>query len=192
MIAASPKNIHLDYYLTLESDLERISRYIEFHEFNFGTFSIELAHQLLSSSSEVDVVMKQLCHFLSPDSKANNINDYKKIVKAHAPEIISMPVVSEKFRLKLTPWENWHSDSNPDWWGSYNNVKHERGKYFNEANLKNLLNSIAELLVINIFLNHHLICSGNPDWPYSLADTIREFTPHNTLFKLDDPLLYLS
>ena len=75
MIKTSEKNIHWDYYLALESDIGRLARYIEFDESNFDTHSIELAHLLLASSSEVDVVMKELCNLISPQSKAGNINN---------------------------------------------------------------------------------------------------------------------
>jgi hypothetical protein len=46
--------------------LENVSRYIEFIDANLDTYSIELAHLLLASSSECDVVFKELCALLSP------------------------------------------------------------------------------------------------------------------------------
>ena len=36
--------LHWNYYLALESDLEKVARYIEFTQDNFGAYSIELAH----------------------------------------------------------------------------------------------------------------------------------------------------
>ena len=38
-------------------------------------------------------------------------------------------------------------NQNPLWWGSYNNVKHHRHEHFKDANLKNVLNAVAGLLV---------------------------------------------
>ena len=45
--------LHWNYYIALEQDLAKLSRYIEFAEGNFSTYSIELAHLLLAASSEV-------------------------------------------------------------------------------------------------------------------------------------------
>jgi hypothetical protein len=147
MIKTSGKNIHWDYYLALECDIEKVSRYIEFDQSNFETHSIELAHLLLAASSEVDVVMKELCNLLSPDSKTENINGYRKVIKEHLPGIIEKKVVSAKFGLTLTPWDKWKEGKNPIWWQSYNKVKHERSVHFSKANLENVLNSIAGLLI---------------------------------------------
>jgi hypothetical protein len=58
MIDVSKSFIHWNYFLAIESDLENLSRYIEFIDTNFKTYSIELAHLLLASSSEIDVVLK--------------------------------------------------------------------------------------------------------------------------------------
>lgn len=61
MITFKTTMLHWNYFLAIEKDLENLSRYIEFDESNLKTYSIELTHILFSASSEVDVVMKQLC-----------------------------------------------------------------------------------------------------------------------------------
>ncbi len=91
------KNLHWDYYLALETDIEGVDRYVEFDQANFNTHSIEFAHLLLAASSEVDVVLKELCQLLSPQSKAANIKDYQKIIKEHIPGIIEKEVVSNRY-----------------------------------------------------------------------------------------------
>jgi len=151
MIKVSESHIHWNYFLALENDLEIVSRYIEFIKGNFKTYSIELAHLLLASSSEVDVIMKELCSFLSPGSKTKDINDYRDIIKKYKPELVNETVYISRYGLSFTPWLNWKKEENPIWWKSYNNVKHERNVYFNDANLKNLLNSLGALLITNIY-----------------------------------------
>ena len=89
MIEVSKSLIHWNYFLALEKDLEATSRYIEFIETNFKTYSIELAHLLLASSSEIDVVIKGLCALIAPGEERNNINDYRAIIKSHLPEFIN-------------------------------------------------------------------------------------------------------
>ena len=139
--------IHWNYFLALESDLEQVSRYIEFDKKNFKTYSIELAHLLLASSSEVDVIAKGICEFLVPNSPAENINQYQGIICRNLPDFAKESVYVPRFSLTLRPWFNWKAINNPLWWRSYNKVKHERSEHFPEANLKNVLNSIGGLLI---------------------------------------------
>lgn len=66
--------VHWNYYIALEQDLSKVSRFIEFSEDNFETYSIELAHLLLAASSEVDVVLKSLCNMKNNQKNHKNIN----------------------------------------------------------------------------------------------------------------------
>lgn len=139
--------LHWNYFLALDSDFDVLSRYIELAESNFQTYSIELAHLLLSASSEADVVLKALCSNLDPTSKARNICDYQSTLTARLP-IAGEAVYVPRFCLTLHPFDNWHVERTPpDWWQSYNKVKHHRDEYFQQANLKNALNALAGLLV---------------------------------------------
>lgn len=148
MITTSKSFIHWNYFLALESDLENVSRYIEFIDANFNTYSIELAHLLLASSSECDVVLKELCALLSPKEKGRkDINFYRRVIKSNLPEFINEPIFINRYSISVKPWDNWNNDTNPYWWKSYNNVKHERNQYFNEANLHNTICSIGGLLI---------------------------------------------
>lgn len=135
MIKVSKSLIHWNYFLALERDLETTSRYIEFIEANFETYSIELAHLLLASSSEIDVVIKGLCALIAPGEKRENIDDYRKIIKSHLPEFIDESIFINRYGISLKPWDNWLGEVNPNWWRSYNKVKHERDIYFDQANL---------------------------------------------------------
>jgi len=51
-------DIHWAYFLALEEDLHRLSRFVEISESNFSTHSIECARLLLASCSEAEVVLK--------------------------------------------------------------------------------------------------------------------------------------
>ena len=151
MIDFSKSYIHWNYFLALESDLENLSRYIEFIDTNFDTYSIELAHLLLASSSEIDVVIKELCALISPGEKKDNINDYKRIIKNIFAELINEQTYINRYGISVKPWDNWNGEENPYWWKSYNNVKHERNLYFNQANLGNTIRSVGALLITNYY-----------------------------------------
>ncbi|MBN1538051.1 MAG: hypothetical protein JW908_15045 [Anaerolineales bacterium] len=142
--------LHWNYFIALSDDLEDVSRYIEFCEKNFSTYSIELTHLLLSASSEVDVVIKELCKFINP-RKVENIDEYKAIIVPAIPEFPSEEVFIPRYSITLNPWKNWLGATNPLWWRCYNHVKHERDKKYPEANLNNVLNAMGGLLITNFY-----------------------------------------
>ncbi len=143
--------LHWSYFLALEADMEKLSRYIEFTSDNYEVYSIELAHILLASSSEVDVVAKQLCSQLEPENNASNIKEYRKILRKVLPELEQAKVTLPRYGLELEPWSNWSNNNTPNWWRSHNKVKHERHDYFTEANLKNTLNAMSGLFLIVLY-----------------------------------------
>jgi hypothetical protein len=149
MITTSKSFIHWNYFLALESDLENVSRYIEFIDANFDTYSIELAHLLLASSSECDVVLKELCALLSPNERGRkDINFYRSVIKSNLPEFINEPIFINHYNISVKPWDNWNGDNNPYWWTSYNHVKHKRSQCFKEASLRHTISSIGGLLIV--------------------------------------------
>ena len=151
-IKQTQTSLHWNYFLSLESDLHALSRYIEFTMDNFGCYSIELARIILSACSEVDVVAKQICTHVKSDQDANNIQQYRETLRPTFPNIEKFQVRVRRHGLELTPWANWAHDKTPDWWSDHNDVKHERHAYFQKANLSNALNSVAGLYVMVLYL----------------------------------------
>lgn len=150
-IHEEPTPQHWNYFLALEDDVVRLSRYIEFTTDNFDAYSLELARILSSAAAEVDVVAKQLCAKLDETAKADNISKYREIIQPAYPALVDALVLIPRFGLTLHPWEQWANGSKPFWWGAYNNVKHHRHTKFSDASLKNALNSVAGLFVLLLF-----------------------------------------
>jgi len=146
--------LHWNYFLALEKDVEGLSRFIEFEETNFKTYSIQLAHLLLGISSEVDVVSKALCKEIDFYSEAGTIKDYRKEITNKYFGITQEQVHMPLYNLNFKPWEMWRKDINPAWWNAYNNIKHNRSQHYHEANLENVLNALAGLLVMILFLKN--------------------------------------
>jgi hypothetical protein len=178
--------IFWNYFIALEEDLCEISRFIEFCGSNYDTYSIELAKLLLSSSSEVDVVLKELCQVYDSGikNKRSTIKDYRKIIMANIPEISGEKVFIRRYSLILKPWRNWKKDENPDWWMGYNDVKHKRSDNFCKANLKYVLNSIAGLLVI-VFYYYKATLMYRDDVEVA-EDIMRILQPKSRLLYLKD------
>ena len=144
--------IHWNFFLSLEKDLETLSRYVDFCDSNFECYSLEMARILLAASSEVDVIAKQLCRKIDINSSADSINQYRNEIKSAYPKFPNFKVSISRFGLNLTPWEKWNeSNGVPVWWTAYNKVKHHRDTDFHQANLKNVLNSVAGLFVITLY-----------------------------------------
>lgn len=167
--------LHWSYFLALEADIEKLSRYVEFTAENFGAYSIEMAHILLAASSEVDVVAKQLCNLADPESNASNIEQYRNTLRKLVPELKNSVVTLPRYGLELTPWSNWQEGNTPNWWRSHNNVKHERDQHFSEANLKNVLNSMAGLFLMVLHYYRDIIEGKRIEPPPSV------FTPPKEL-----------
>lgn len=144
------QKIHWNYFLAIQQDFESLSRYIEFAEENNSTYSIELARIIMSATQEVDVIMKEICSLID-DSNADNINDYKVIIKEKLPELILEEVFVARFAMSGKPWSNWEGEENPLWWRANNKIKHERTQNFHQANLKNAFNALGGLLISNFY-----------------------------------------
>lgn len=52
-------NIHWNYFLAIENDFEKMTRYVELSESNDKTFSIEFARIIMAATQEVDVILKK-------------------------------------------------------------------------------------------------------------------------------------
>lgn len=163
----SPK--YWNYFLALEEDLIRLSRYIEFTESNYSAHSIEMAKILLSTCSEVDVIAKKICDIYK--AKSNSIDDYKHLILEKINNFPATEIKVCRYGLTLTPWINWNGDSHPNWWRDHNKVKHHRHENFSRANLKNTLNAMAGLFCMVI--NYHLLKEEYP-----------KLSPKPTLFSM--------
>jgi hypothetical protein len=150
-IEEAPTPEHWNYFLALEDDVDRLSRYLEPTQVNFPAYSLELARILFGAASEIDVVAKRLCEQISENSQADNIVKYREKIVAHYPQITEARVHLPKFGLTLNPWQQWGVENSPFWWKAYNNVKHHRHTHFADANLKNSLNATAALFVLLLF-----------------------------------------
>ncbi|UXC38989.1 hypothetical protein [Cupriavidus gilardii] len=151
-ILRSHSYVHWNYFLALEEDLDRLSRYVDLAGGNDGTYSIEIARLLLGASSEVDVVLKQLCRKHNQESAAASIRAYFGEIYERCPNFIGFEVQIPRYGLTLHPWSDWVEGAPPIWWQDHNKVKHHRDEHFSKANLKNCVNSVAALFVAVLHL----------------------------------------
>ncbi len=158
---------HWEYYLVLEKDFLQLERYVSFelgedylydgkkHRKcgNSKKFSNEFVKQYQAICSEVDVILKSICLELCNQSACDMKNGYTPLVLQNWPNIKNQKV---RFKdLELQPFSNWQQEpdyKSPDWWTPYNKIKHERVNNYHKANLKNVLNALSGLYILENYL----------------------------------------
>jgi hypothetical protein len=144
---------HWQFFESLDDELHSLSRIVEFSKDNFSTYSVHFTRLYLSVCSEVDVVAKLLCGRIAQSENPENIDQYRALITPKFPNFSALRIEIQAHELDFQPWASWGSGKNPHWWKSYNQVKHERNIFYRDANLGNLLESTAGLLVLLTY--HH-------------------------------------
>lgn len=173
-------NRYWDYYLLLENDFANTNRYIAFdlgdnnlydatHKVttvesygNSFVFSDEYVKQYQSIGAEVDTVLKAICcEFVA--SEVRTMPRYTKIILEQWPSLPEQKV--EFASTVLQPFKDWKSIggensklefSGLEWWRDYTDVKHNRIENYRKANLKNVVNSLAGLYALELYLVRYI------------------------------------
>jgi hypothetical protein len=181
----APRFPHWNYFIALEEDLERASRYVELVEANEATYSLEFAHLLFAAASEVETVMTLLCRLLDPQSRTGKFAQCTSPLRKEFPRMWEEQVKVPRFGLTLRPWDEWRNNRGvPFWWKSYNHVKHQRHSSFSEATMKNAVNALAALYLMVL----ELICRERRGGRLFLLDTrevmMTRVSPRARLFEV--------
>jgi hypothetical protein len=190
MISYSAKNIYWNYFISIEEDLARLSRFVEFDQRNEDTFSIELVRLLISSSSEFEVVAKELCSIKDPSKIIKNIDDIRETLISFYNDIFNLEITVSRFGLKYKPLSNWETGRNCDWWRSYNSVKHQRNSNYENANLKNVINSIGALYIVNLYY-YNALQESEKGSIVNMEETTLVLKPRPCLIKINRNDFYM-
>lgn len=190
MVTYSNNNIYWNYFISIEEDLFRLSRFIEFDKDNENVFSIELARILISSSSEFEVVTRELCKL-----KFSNFNSVKmKFIRdkllSIIPDVCDLEITVSRFGLNCKPLENWKSNKDCEWWKSYDKVKHFRSTEYKKANLINVINSIGALYIVNLYY-YNFLQEKDENKSISMEETTLKLRPYPCLIKVNNPGFYM-
>lgn len=151
---------HWKYYLMLEADFILTERFLTFdlgdseNSANGQAYSNEFVKQYQTICSEIDVILKTICNELGHVG-VRTIDQYaEKVLR----DSFWQKIVPQKVKVantELSPFIEWKllpEYKSPDWWSSYNKVKHDRVKHLREANLKNVMNALAALYILENYL----------------------------------------
>ncbi len=145
-------NEHWRFFLALEQDVERTTRFVEPAQANYRTYSIEFARLIISTCSEADVVAKVLCTQIAPSARAENIDQYRATILNQFPQFHAAVVRVPRFGLAMRPWDEWGRGENPGWWRDHQLVKHRRHENFAKADLEHCIVSAAGLMCLVLYL----------------------------------------
>ena len=180
-------NYHWVYFKTLCSRLETTQSYVS-HQIKFDNeltqkdvFSSEFEQIIILASIEFENVSKLICKTIKPDfdMKWANIKKITETILSRYPHIKETEIFSP-FQV-LKPLENWiiENETNPEtgkinkkvkgvtWWETYDDLKHQGYSVFEKANLKNAVDSLAALMVLELYymkitLDDLSIAGSNP------------------------------
>lgn len=159
-------------FVYLEERLTNISRYVTFSESNKKAWGEELASSLILSGAAVDTFFQRMkeCPYIKNNQSVIDvenrvterkkkgryqfwdINDYRDALNPIyelSKNSVDVPFGLEYFG-EIKPFEEFDKKRIPTWWTAYNNLKHDYyEKIQKKANLGNIINCLAGLLVLN-------------------------------------------
>ncbi len=151
------KKHYFSHYMLLESDFSETIKYVSLSEENFNTYSAIYLKQLLATCSEIDVLLSFLAKLYNFNCKDTGFG-CSKILLENEPDIKNLQIEVKNKGIILQPWQ---CSSIPNWWTAYNEIKHNRfadatkfdktKKYYQYANLDNVLNSLAALFSLELY-----------------------------------------
>lgn len=137
-------------YLSLERDMDNTSIFVEPRN-QRKVYSLEYARILMLSCVEFETLAKKLCRELGNTEK--NIADYRRTINKLFPQIIDAEVYVSRSELHIKPFTGF-SKQRPDWWDSYNKVKHDRTKNFTNATYENAIKALSGLYIILRYIQY--------------------------------------
>lgn len=133
----------------LEKQLIEIFDYVEPNKDNENNYSLKIYQLFLSVCTEFENMCKLILLDNNYNKNENNLNihDYLKVIKVMKLDLYecSSPITKG---IKIKPFSGWRNSKSLKWYRAYNHSKHNREKYFKEANLKNLINALAALRIV--------------------------------------------
>ncbi|UZE92482.1 MAG: hypothetical protein IB616_01330 [Methanosarcinales archaeon] len=159
-------NPHLAWeaYVSIEEDFRKFIYYVPLEREHFDVWSLYLGDLMLRVGSTVDSFFRNALYSPIMDS-ADNIKEIQEIRKKHPDNInisdyrtIFEPfyqLSSESVHVLRTkdnvqPFSKFASGKSPNWWGAYNNIKHDRFSNMKEATLGATLTALAGLFLLNV------------------------------------------
>ncbi|MDP3258203.1 MAG: hypothetical protein Q8S58_03920 [Bosea sp. (in: a-proteobacteria)] len=142
-------------FLLIQADLIKIFEYVEPSNLAFKAYSFRIHELLMRSCIEVEANFKAILaeNIYTPaldrfGKPILNMSVYKKIDKTHRLSSYKVILPVEGSGRIIKPFLPWKNGKSIGWYAAYNASKHDRHDEFKKANLRNLIDAVAGLLVL--------------------------------------------
>ncbi|MDQ1279620.1 MAG: hypothetical protein QG670_882 [Thermoproteota archaeon] len=154
----------------MESELVHYFEYVPYTEKNKNVYSPKLLALLLQICGYIDTVFKEMAKYQEfqkiqecqeinklekKDYKRYNIKyarkAFEKIYKLSSNNggylVAKLSWIGDK---EIIPFKAFATYKSPEWWHSYNNVKHTWSKALEKANIENVLEALSGAFLLNV------------------------------------------
>lgn len=190
------KNLFWPIYQKLEEEFKELSYYIAIDRKQLKTYSIKIADLILRTVAECENIASVICKnekIKFTDKKGHirksvyfneYIDELNKVFKLDKKLVnpIFNNIDSSTFNCKLQPFRketlkvNGKEKEIIPWYNAYNKIKHDRVKNYKQANLENLITSLAALFMLNIYLKNEVFYD-NDNYDYKkIVSKIENFS----------------
>jgi len=155
--AISFRKLYWNYYKQIENDFFSYVPYCELDKQNDNSFSMRYLQLILSICGEIDTIFKTFCYSIKSDfdTEKSGIDDYIDIITNCFPTFATETVNLLNYQYRtISPWKAVQYNQIPNWWSSYNKLKHHRDKVENSrenykmATQKNTIEALSALYIL--------------------------------------------
>lgn len=196
------KNLFWPIYQKLEEEFKELSYYISIDRKQLKTYSIKIADLILRTVAECENIASAICKnnkmkFIDKKGhirKSVYFNEYidelNKVFKLDKKLVnpIFNNIDSSAFDCKLRPFRketlkvSGKEKEIIPWYNAYNKIKHDRVKNYKQANLENLITSLAGLFMLNIYLKNEIFYEQDDYDHKKIISRIEDFSD---VFEID-------
>ena len=193
-------NLFWPIYQKLEEEFKELSYYISIDRKQLKTYSIKIADLILRTVAECENIASVICKnekIKFTDKKGHirksvyfneYIDELNKVFKLDKKLVnpIFNNIDSSAFDCKLQPFRketlkvNGKEKEIIPWYNAYNKIKHDRVKNYKQANLENLITSLAALFMLNIYLKNEIFYDN-----YDINKIISKIKNFSDVFEID-------
>ena len=165
-------NIYWPVFKNIESEINNLMFNIHFDDSQLNVYSSKISDLILRASTEIESLSKELYHkhggvpkdklsydkdCLSYLNKKWNIEKKQVIISSYNCFFTINTI--EPFRKNII--SNFTKKLTYGWNNAYQNLKHDRSKSLEFGSVRNLLDVVAALFILNIYYKDEIIHLGN-------------------------------
>ena len=186
-------NLYWNVYRNLEREILAIADVIHIDDYQINTYSMKIADLLVRTATEVESISKELYrqndgpesttgkHLYFDSDCINFLNQKWNICKKKVFLVSPYFYLENKDNIEYTPLMDANQKKKNPWLNAYQAVKHDRANSLEQGSIKNLLQAMAALFILNVYLKdvtYALKTAGFEDFDSSLGPLLFSIKIH--------------